>query len=467
MKKIAIIVFNYWLSSSLSLTSCTTLLAREGYDVHIFIDDFIYKRSKAEFEEANIRVHPVKIGGDPREDTTWWDAFVANKAAQRQDEKLSGLGSALLDVGSALNYLTLLAKSKTTLAIQSIHYAFIAPFIARAVATPSTKTIKKYTRRFFPHIVEFYEKIANQIDEDFVCLIGVEPFGLIAATLAADASTKGKSVPVIYYDQELLLEKECHTAESRILKILERMCNRMCRFTIIQDERRAAYLRDDNNLEAESIVCVPVSGLGKAYRAKGNLLQEMCGIPQEKKVLLYAGYMAPWAMCLEMAEAAQNWRDDFVLVLHSWQEDIVRHPYITQIRRLTQTRKVYLSLKQVDWQKMPELVSSADIGLAFYQNLGENFREIGHSSNKLAQYLQMGLPVITTDYPSMRDVIDRYQCGACGSGPDSIEPLAEMIFNDYERYRANAFRCYENDYDFSKHFRKVIERIKQIEASSR
>jgi glycosyltransferase involved in cell wall biosynthesis len=237
----------------------------------------------------------------------------------------------------------------------------------------------------------------------------------------------------------------------------------MCYLTIVQDKRRAELLRADNNLERESIICVPDAGLGKAYRAKGNLLQEMCGIPQEKKVLLYAGYMAPWAMCLEMAEAAQNWRDDFVLVLHSWQEDIVNNPYITQIRRLTQTRKVYLSLKQVDWQKMPELVSSADIGLALYQNLGEARSEIGHSSNKLAQYLQMGLPVITTDYPSLRDVIDRYQCGACGSGPDSIEPLAEMIFDDYERYRANAFRCYENEYDFSMYFRKVIERIKDIE----
>ena len=37
MKKIAITVFNYWLSSSLSQISSATLLAREGYDVHIFI----------------------------------------------------------------------------------------------------------------------------------------------------------------------------------------------------------------------------------------------------------------------------------------------------------------------------------------------------------------------------------------------------------------------------------------------
>jgi glycosyltransferase involved in cell wall biosynthesis len=463
MKKIAIIVFNYWLSSSLSQISSATLLAREGYDVHIFIDDFSYKRSKAEFEEANIHVHHVEIGKDPREKRR--DAFIANKTAQRLDKKRSGQRSALLDVGSMLYWALRarrLLKSKTTLIIQLIRY----PFFARADSTPSIKTTKEHTRRFFPNMVEFYEKIADHIDEDFVCLIGVEPFGLIAATLAADASKKEKSVPVIYYNQELLLEKECHTVELKILKVLERMCNRMCYLTIVTDKRRAALLRIDNSIESESIICVPVAGLGKAYRAKGNLLKEMCGIPQEKKVLLYAGYMESWAMCLEMAEAAQNWKDDIVLVLHSWQEDAANSPYITQIRRLTQTHKVYLSLKQVDWQKMPELVSSADIGLALYQNLGEARSEIGHSSNKLAQYLQMGLPVITTDYPSLRDVIDRYQCGAYGTGPDSIEPLAEMIFDDYERYRANAFRCYESEYNFAKYFRKVIERIREIEAQS-
>jgi len=462
MKKIALIIFNYFLGNSLSLINAATSLATEGFDIHIFIDRFFYERSEAHFDEGNISIHTIEIAEHPHENTipkSRWDAFITDHAAERRNKKRIGQRSILLDGASVLYSPVRKLKSKTAL--------MRLAFLERAQVNPSVETVNNYARKFFPHIVEFYEKIADQIDEDFVCLIGVEPFGLIAATLAADASKKEKSVPVIYYNQELLLEKECHAVESRILKVLERMCNRMCYLTIVTDKRRAALIRIDNSIESESIICVPVAGLGKAYRAKGNLLQEMCGIPPEKNVLLYAGYIAPWAMCLEMAEAAQNWRDDIVLVLHSWQENDANSPYITQIRRLTQTHKVYLSLKQVDWQKMPELVSSADIGLALYQNLGEARSEIGHSSNKLAQYLQMGLPVITTDYPSLRDVIDWYQCGECGTGPDSIEPLAEMIFDDYERYRANAFRCYENDYDFSKHFRKVTERIKQIEASSR
>jgi len=175
--------------------------------------------------------------------------------------------------------------------------------------------------------------------------------------------------------------------------------------------------------------------------------------------------LMPWAMCLEMAQAAQNWNTDLVLVLHSW-EDLKDDPYIDQIRQLTHTGKVYLSLMNVNWQNMPELLSSADIGLAFYQDLGENFRETGHASNKLVQYLQVGLPVIVSDYPSIMDAITAYHCGEGAGSPRDIEYLARRILDDYERYKANAFRCYESEYDFSKHFSRVTKRIKQIATSS-
>ena len=459
MKKIGIVIYNYPLGNQLSLISCATSLAREGYDVHIFIDSLIYERSRADFEEENISVHAIEIEVDPRVAKSALskrlNAFVNNMAAERRDKKLSRSRSVLLHAGSALYWPVDAVK-------QSLRYSFHA----QALPGPSVNEIETYTKRFFPFLIEFHQKIAGQIDEDYVCVIGVEPFGLIAATLVANASKHATSIPVIYYSQDLLLERECYTFESKTLKPLERMCNQACSFTIIQDKSRAKYLCDDNNLESESIICVPVSGLESAYRMKGGLLHDMCGIPREKKILLNAGSIYEWAMCFETAQAAQTWKDNFVLVLHSGREDMKNNALVNRIRGLSESNKVYLSLKQVDWQKMAELVSSADIGLVFYNYPGPNWYEMGYASNKLVQYLQAGLPVITSDIPSLRDVVDNYQCGECAKDLDDIEYLAEKIFNDYERYRANAFRCYENEFDFSKYFKKVVERIKEIEVSS-
>jgi glycosyltransferase involved in cell wall biosynthesis len=462
VKKIAIVVFRYYLANSLSLISSATLLAKEGYDVHIFIDRFFYERSKATFDEDNISVHPIDMSTDvyahyPGNKTAskGWNAFIANISAQLNDKKLSSHASFLFRV-IQLAYQNLYAtRLKLTDLILRLRYAYA-----------SIDTMVNYTQQFFPFLVEFQQKIVKDLDEDYVCLVGVEPFGLIAATLAANACKEKRSIPTIYYNQELLLEKECGRAETRVLKSLERLCNQACYLTIVQDKKRAKHLRDDNHLDVDSIICVPVSGLAKPNHAKGEFLQKTYGIPSEKTVLLYAGNLESWAMCLEMAEAAQNWNKDFVLVLHSWREDLKNDPYVNQIRQLTHSGKVYLSLMDVDWQHMPELLSSADIGLVFYKRLGENFYETGHSSNKLVQYLQVGLPVITSDFPSLKDVVVRYQCGECANGPDDIEKCAGKIFDDYERYRANSFRCYESEYNFAKYFWKVIERIEKIEAPS-
>jgi|BarGraIncu01121A_1022015.scaffolds.fasta_scaffold86727_2 hypothetical protein len=79
MKKIALIIFNYFLGNSLSLINATTRLANEGFDIHIFIDRFFYERSEAHFDGGNISIHPIEIAEHPHEKTiakSRWDAFV-------------------------------------------------------------------------------------------------------------------------------------------------------------------------------------------------------------------------------------------------------------------------------------------------------------------------------------------------------------------------------------------------------
>jgi hypothetical protein len=74
----ALIFFNYYLASSLSLTSSATILAREGYDVHIFIDRFLYEGSKADFADEHISVHPIDLEADARADD------ITNKAKSKR-----------------------------------------------------------------------------------------------------------------------------------------------------------------------------------------------------------------------------------------------------------------------------------------------------------------------------------------------------------------------------------------------
>jgi glycosyltransferase involved in cell wall biosynthesis len=168
-------------------------------------------------------------------------------------------------------------------------------------------------------------------------------------------------------------------------------------------------------------------------------------------------------MCLELVEAANNWSEDFVLLLHSPTTAWIDTPYMDQIRRTARDTKVYLSLKPVVWERLPELISSADIGLVFFKNVDPCAYEIGRSSNKLVQYLQVGLPIITIDFPSLKEVLEECRCGECTHNPNEIETLIRRILADYGTYRDNAFKCYTERYSLSRYFDGVLERIRQLE----
>jgi len=411
MKKIGVFIFRYWFGISLSLINSAILLAREGYEVHIFIDKASFNASRIHFNEKNIRIHTIETN---KEDT--FNTSILNRLFSEKSSYYSGI--------EIINY---------------SEYIFT-----------------------FKELFKFCRKTLDYIDDKYACIFGADAFGLVAGTLVAKSFSKKTEIPVIYYNLELLLDKECASLTKKVLKSLERECNKRSALTIIQDERRAKYLIEDNGVPENKFVYVPVSALGDIYQNKNDYLHRTLDIPKSKKIILYAGTIISECMCLEIAETAQNWDDDVVLVMHTWRADSSNYPYVDKIRRLTRNKKVYLSLNPVEKESLPELLSSADIGVVFYQNLSANCYETGYSSNKLADYLQVGLPVITSDYPSFREVIEGYKCGRCAKGPDEIGELAKEIFSDYDSYRNNAFKCYQEKYEFSKYFKVVIDKLKDM-----
>lgn len=455
MKKIGIIVFLYGFAISLPLLNTAILLEREGYEVHIFIDKPTFELEKIDFNTKNIVVHPIAIEEVAKAEhiSTSIQSKVISKLRRNRLES-TGLSSVIAK-GISKIYFKLPILS--TILYKSLY--------SKDFTCPSIDILYKYTRNFLPQLYNFYRGVSTNINSEYACIIGADANSTIASILATASSSEKSKIPVIYYNLELLLEKECRTLTQKITKSLERECNRRCYFTIIQDERRAKYLMDDNDISEEKIVLVPVSGLGEVYTSKSNYLHRILGIPQEKKIALYAGVIYEERMCLEIAKAAHYWDNDMVLVLH-FHNMAGRYDakYFDQVKSLADNKKVYLSLDYVAWELMPELLCSADIGLVFYKNCDENNYEIGRSSNKLVQYLQVGLPVITIDFPSLKEVVELYRCGECAKSPEEIKTLASKIFLNYTTYRENAFKCYEEEFEISQYFNVVIKKIKEISA---
>jgi glycosyltransferase involved in cell wall biosynthesis len=328
------------------------------------------------------------------------------------------------------------------------------------------ESLYRNTAAFFPGLFEFYQKVAPEIDNDYVCILGVEPTGLVGATMIAQSRARQKRLPVIYYNMELMLEKSVvFTLPSRVLKSLERYCTQLCDGVVIQDKERGEYFVSDNKVPREKLLYVPVSGLREPKRGKSDYFRDLFGIGPDKRIILDAGDINVGHMSLRLAEAASEWGDDLVLILHG----PIRDPddaYLDRLHRIARDKKVYISTNLVGWEQVPDLMSSADIGLLFVEDVNPNFREIGQSSNRLVQYLQVGLPVITVDFPSLKRVLRECRCGESTGNPSHIESVARQIFSDYDTYRDNAFRCYEAKYRISTYFGEVLERIREMEKQS-
>jgi glycosyltransferase involved in cell wall biosynthesis len=227
-------------------------------------------------------------------------------------------------------------------------------------------------------------------------------------------------------------------------------------FVVALDSERARLLAEDNNIPPDRFVIMPVCADGPRFEKPSTHFRTKFGLPDNKKILLYAGFLSQWAFCEELAQSALTWPDDLVLILHS--HGYHNPGYLKRLKRY-EGGKVFLSLDPVPYEKLPALLSSADIGIALYRNIGKNFYLIDSASGKIAHYLQAGLPVIVNDFPGIRSVIERYNCGLVAKDVKDVIGAVGRILREHAMMHDNAYRCYEDNYVFSNHFRRLLDRI--------
>lgn len=293
----------------------------------------------------------------------------------------------------------------------------------------------------------------------YVCLIGAEIHGLIAATAIGWL----RRLPTVYWSLELWPWAESPFLVGRSRKFLEYLCHRRAAFTVIQDEERARFMGADGPLPlAPDFVIVPATARGAPAVGRNDALREQLGIPRASRVLLYAGSLQPWARVAEIVEAAQSWPRDWVLLLHGFGTA----EYVESLRaRCRVPERVRFSFEVRPYYELDDLVRAADIGLALYQELGPNWSLIGAASGKLSHYLKCGVPAITSDAASLRRLVESHGCGACVASADAIGAAAERIFEDFATYRARALRCYEERLEFGRFFREVLQRIDRLRSA--
>lgn len=287
----------------------------------------------------------------------------------------------------------------------------------------------------------------------YKCLIGIEKKGLIWAGQVA----KHLRVPYIYYSLELYTwdhPASRQTLHAKRTKLAEEKYHRASYATIIQDPRRGEVLLKDNRVQQDNLLYVPVSLLGGPYSERSSFLQERVHLGADKVLILSFGHIHENRFSLDLARLSQHFPKDWVLVFHGWGP----HTSIQRIREADVQRRVIISLEKVPMVKSHELVGSAHIGVALYRASPTNNYLTAFSSEKLALYLQCGLPVVVFDYPGY-EVIEKCRCGVLIRTLEQLPQAVRDILASYKEFSSNARACFAEYYEFSKNFRKVIDAI--------
>jgi glycosyltransferase involved in cell wall biosynthesis len=330
------------------------------------------------------------------------------------------------------------------------------------------KSVRGWFRRAYASIESWRELIHFALFSrrsvqggKYKCFIGIDMHGLVASFFARAF----KKVPVVYWSLEIRFLRNFTRGPARLVKRLERICHRRAAFMIIQDWERAGSLISENQIRDPKTVIVPNGPLGWPKTQAIDFFHNKFGVAPNRRIVLQVGMISPSVLSLEIASEASNWNDEWALVFHERAKTSDSDPYIQQVQQAGRG-KVFLSLEPVPYDALDSVVMSGHIGLVFYRKeLGANFSQIAGASGKLAHYLRCGLPVICLDLPGLVKLLDQYHCGICVSEPGEIQAAAEAIFRDYDLYRVNALKCYEECYEFGRHFREVLLKLEEFEPS--
>ena len=238
---------------------------------------------------------------------------------------------------------------------------------------------------------------------------------------------------LVYDSHELFTElRYISTVERLLFRLLERCLIRRADAVITVNDLIARALSNRYGINMPTVVMnCPASYVGGNDQHNDSLRAKL-GLDDSVAVILYVGGLIPGRGLENLILAAPLLLESVVVML-GWgsEEDGLR-----EFVGLHGLEDKVLFAPPVAAEAVVEYIRSASVGVIPTPNASLNHYYT--SPNKLFEYINAGLPVVCSDLPVLRTIVEGYHLGrTCNSEkPEDIAAAANWVLADRERYEA-------------------------------
>ncbi len=171
-----------------------------------------------------------------------------------------------------------------------------------------------------------------------------------------------------------------------------------------------------------------------------DVLRRQLHIPSDQRIAIYPGNISPGRGLENVVLAVPHLEDMHVVIMGS---DHMNGKIQRMAVDVGVSERVHF-VEPVPFDDVNQYVASADVGIMCPQNVDLSYYYA--AGNKLFHFVMAGIPVVVSDHPDKRRIVERHQIGvSCDeTDPRSIAQALNSLVRDtgrYEQLCANARRA--------------------------
>jgi glycosyltransferase involved in cell wall biosynthesis len=289
--------------------------------------------------------------------------------------------------------------------------------------------------------------------------IGHDMHGFAAARLS-------KVLPpsrIAFWSQDLP-ETSHMSLSQRILFFLKKKFLTDCPLAIAPSYTRAEGLKKLFTFNTEPQVVYNSPRLNVAVPNEG--WRAKLGIGADVPVVVYAGGLGRDRFVPEIVESVALWPKPSVLILAGYgQRQMVEELRTISCRSGTRDRVYFVG----HLPSIMGLVREAQLGVSFSSSEEHipNLRFRGIASNKIFEYLALGIPAVVSYNEESSGFMEAHRCGVCvgDHSPRGIAQAISSILRDPEvliNITRNAKKTHQQNTNFERRFCNVLETIRKM-----